>query len=70
MTANALGVAIQLRIKTREALDADDMPAVCRWNRLADSAYAALSPSDARLYAAWVFEGIDRAEFFGAGGDA
>lgn len=65
-----LGLAIELRIRTREAIYADDMTAVAKWNRLADSAYASLSPFDAKLYAEWVFEGLDRSEFFGSGGDA
>jgi len=67
---SALGIAIQLRIKTREAIDADDTPEICRWNRLADAAYASLSPSDAAKYREWVWEGLDKAEFIGAGGDA
>lgn len=48
-----LGLAIELRIAVRAALDADHMPEVQRLNSAADAAYARLRAGDAWLYRQW-----------------
>ncbi len=50
-----LANAVYLRQKVREALDRNDMPAVCELNRAADAAYLALDPFEAVKYSAWAF---------------
>lgn len=63
------GEAIRLRLLVHAALDRDDLDAVVKLNRIADAAYAALSPVGAGVYLAWARQWIPtRADIFG--GDA
>jgi hypothetical protein len=50
----ALCRAIETRLRVREALDRDDMPAVATLNRAADEAYRYLGPAEAIAYLEWV----------------
>jgi len=60
----ALGLAIQTRLIVRAALDRDDMESVCKWNHVADAAYAVLSPMAAARYIEWCREEIDAMKLF------
>lgn len=68
--SRALGLAIRLRLATREALDRDDIPAVIELNRAADAVLAALSPVGAGLYLDWVRDDIVAGGHLGSRGDA
>lgn len=65
-----LGLAIRLRLATREALDRDDWRAAADLNRAADAAYMVLSVRHASLYLDWVRDDIIAGGFIGSRGDA